>query len=367
MESGRASGSGIQNSLIHGTVVAITDFVGFYIFLKIPTYIWCHRAILILEVTVMEDNVREGNAKEKGNVSTSDTNVTEAEFQRVADRVSVITIVGNVILSIFKLFAGIMAHSSAMISDAIHSASDVFSTFIVIIGIRLASKKPDKEHPYGHERMECVAAIVLAITLFITGLGIGMDAFNNIIKGGYDDLQVPGMLALIAAVVSIVIKEMMYWYTRHYAIKLDSGALMADAWHHRSDAFSSVGALIGIGGARLGYPVMDSVASLVIFIFITKAAFDIFKDSVDKMVDHSCDEETERQIYECVMDNKDVIGIDLLQTRVFGNKIYVDVEIEADGSYTLLEAHDIAEAVHQDIEKSFPKVKHIMVHVNPAR
>ena len=304
---------------------------------------------------------------EKIKTKSQENYSSETEFRNVANRVSLFTIIGNVVLSVIKLLAGIIAHSSAMISDAVHSASDVFSTFVVIIGIKLASKKPDKEHPYGHERMECVAAIVLAMVLFITGLGIGLEAVKNIIHGNYGDLQVPGVLALIAAIVSIVSKEAMYWYTRHYAKKIDSSALMADAWHHRSDAFSSIGALIGIGASRLGYPVMDSIASLVIFVFIVKAAFDIFKDAIDKMVDHSCDEETEKQIYECVMKNEDVLGIDLLQTRVFGNKIYVDVEIQADASYTLQKAHDIAEAVHDDIEESFPKVKHIMVHVNPAK
>ncbi|MGN0608697.1 MAG: cation diffusion facilitator family transporter [Oscillospiraceae bacterium] len=297
---------------------------------------------------------------------TKETPVTEAEFQKTANKVSFVTIIGNVALSVVKLLAGIIAHSGAMISDAVHSASDVFSTFVVIIGIRLASKKPDKEHPYGHERMECVAAIILAVVLFITGLGIGAEALKNILSGNYSELQVPGVLALIAAIVSIVSKEAMYWYTRHYAKKIDSSALMADAWHHRSDAFSSIGALIGIAGARLGFPVMDSIASFVIFIFIAKAAFDIFKDAMDKMIDHSCDEETEKQIYDCVMKNEDVMGIDLLQTRIFGNKIYVDLEIQADGSFTLREAHSIAEAVHNDIEQNFPKVKHIMVHVNPA-
>ncbi len=304
---------------------------------------------------------------EKIKTKTQENYSSETEFRNVANRVSLFTIIGNVVLSVIKLLAGIIAHSSAMISDAVHSASDVFSTFVVIIGIKLASKKPDKEHPYGHERMECIAAIVLAMVLFITGLGIGLEAVKNIIHGNYGDLQVPGVLALIAAIVSIVSKEAMYWYTRHYAKKIDSSALMADAWHHRSDAFSSIGALIGIGASRLGYPVMDSIASLVIFVFIVKAAFDIFKDAIDKMVDHSCDEETEKQIYECVMKNENVLGIDLLQTRVFGNKIYVDVEIQADASYTLQKAHDIAEAVHDDIEESFPKVKHIMVHVNPAK
>lgn len=304
---------------------------------------------------------------EKIKTKTQENYSSETEFRQVANRVSLVTIIGNVALSVIKLLAGIIAHSSAMISDAVHSASDVFSTFVVIIGIKLASKKPDKEHPYGHERMECVAAIVLAMVLFITGLGIGLEAVKNIIHGNYGDLQVPGILALIAAIVSIISKEAMYWYTRYYAKKIDSSALMADAWHHRSDAFSSIGALIGIGASRMGFPVMDSIASLVIFVFIVKAAFDIFKDAIDKVVDHACDEGTEKQIYDCVMKNENVMGIDLLQTRVFGNKIYVDVEIQADASYTLQKAHDIAEAVHDDIEKSFPKVKHIMVHVNPAK
>ncbi len=290
----------------------------------------------------------------------------EENFQRVAKKVSVTTIIGNLVLSVLKLIAGIVAHSSAMISDAVHSASDVFSTFVVMIGIKLASKEPDKEHPYGHERLECVAAIVLAMVLFITGLGIGAEALGNIVQGNYNDLQVPGMLALVAAIISIVSKEGMYWYTRINAKRIDSSALMADAWHHRSDAFSSIGALVGIAGARMGFPVMDSIASLVIFLFIVKAAYDIFKDSIDKMVDHSCDEKTEKDIFECVTENEDVMGVDLLQTRIFGNKIYVDVEIQVDGSYTLQEAHKIAETVHDNIEKNFPKVKHIMVHVNPA-
>ena len=292
--------------------------------------------------------------------------VSEDEFQRVANRVSFVTIIGNILLSVMKLIAGFIAHSNAMISDAIHSASDVFSTFVVIIGIKLASKKADKEHPYGHERLECVAAIVLSMVLFITGFGIGAAALKNITSGDYNNIVVPGILALVAAIVSIVSKEAMYWYTRYNAKRIDSSALMADAWHHRSDAFSSIGALIGIAGARLGFPIMDSIASLIIFVFIIKAAYDIFKDAIDKMVDHACDDDTVNQIRECVMKHEDVLGIDMLQTRIFGNKIYVDLEIETDGSYTLSKAHTIAETVHDDIEKSFPKVKHIMVHVNPA-
>lgn len=300
------------------------------------------------------------------NMMTAAPAVSEDEFKKVANKVSFITIVQNVLLSVFKLFAGIFAHSNAMISDAIHSASDVFSTIIVIIGVKLASKDSDKEHPYGHERLECVAAIVLSIVLLYTGIKIGSQAVKDIIGGNYQNLQKPGALALVAAIVSIATKEIMYWYTRHYAKKIDSSALMADAWHHRSDALSSVGALVGIGGAMMGFPVMDSIASIVIFVFIAKAAYDIFKDAMDKMVDHSCDDETEGEMRKFILAQKEVLGVDLLHTRIFGNKIYVDVEIDVDGSYTLRRAHDIAEEVHEGIEKNFPKVKHVMVHVNPA-
>lgn len=291
----------------------------------------------------------------------------EEDFEKVAMKVSTVTIFWNAVLAVFKFIAGVIASSNAMISDAIHSASDVFSTIVVMIGVKLASKESDKEHPYGHERLECVAAIILSMVLLGTGLVIGYEAFINIIKGHYDKIKIPGILALVAAIISIIVKELMYWYTRINAKKIDSSALMADAWHHRSDALSSIGALIGITGARLGFPIMDSIASLVIFIFIVKAAFDIFMDAVDKMVDHSCDEETKESIRQCVLENDKVEGIDLLNTRLFGNKIYVDIEICVDGEYTLNEAHKIAEDVHDSIEERFAKIKHIMVHVNPKK
>ena len=285
-------------------------------------------------------------------------------MEKTAMKVSIISIIANVVLAAFKLVAGVFAHSGAMISDAIHSASDVFSTFVVMIGIKIASKEPDEEHPYGHERMECVAAIILATILCITGLGIGKNALSNI-TGNSGEMAVPGVLALITAIVSIIVKEAMFWYTRHYAKKIDSGALMADAWHHRSDALSSIGAFIGIIFARMGYVMMDSIACLVICVFIVKAAYDIFKDAIDKMVDKSCSLEVEAEIRTIVMSVDGVKGIDSLSTRLFGNKMYVDIEIRADGEKTLNETHEIAEAVHDSIEAQFEKVKHIMVHVNP--
>lgn len=285
---------------------------------------------------------------------------------KIAMRVSLVSIAVNIALSLFKFLAGIFASSGAMISDAIHSASDVFSTIIVIIGVRISAKQADTKHQYGHERLECVASIILAVILAETGLGIGISGIKTILSGNYDNLQIPGILALIAALVSIAVKEWMFWYTRAAAKKINSGAVMADAWHHRSDALSSIGAFIGIFGARLGFPILDPIASVVICIFIVKAAFDIFKDAIDKMIDKSCDTETVNKITTIILEQDGVQKIDELKTRLFGTKIYVDVEIAANGEISLSEAHKVAEEVHLAIETEFPTVKHCMVHVNPV-
>lgn len=287
--------------------------------------------------------------------------------KQIAMRVSTVSILVNVALSVFKLAAGILAHSGAMVSDAIHSASDVFSTIVVMVGVQVASKEADEEHPYGHERLECVAAIILAVVLFATGAAIGYQGLEQLLGGNHEQIAVPGVLALVAAIVSIAVKEWMYWYTVIAANKINSGALKADAWHHRSDALSSVGALFGILGARMGYPFLDCVASVIICVFVVKAAYDIFKDAVDKMIDTSCDKDTLKKLRKIIRSQEGVLGISKLTTRIFGSKIYVDVEIEADGNLTLNAAHDIAERVHDSIEQKMENVKHCMVHVNPKK
>lgn len=282
-----------------------------------------------------------------------------------AMHVSRVSIVINLALSGFKLFAGVAAHSGAMISDGIHSASDVLSTLIVMAGVVMAGHRSDKEHPYGHERMECVAAVLLAAVLFATGAGVGIEAVKNVVSKGMDHLDTPGRLAMYAAVLSIVVKEWMYWYTRAAAKQNDSQALMADAWHHRSDALSSVGALAGIAGARMGFAVLDPVASLVICLFIVKAAAGIFRDAVDRMVDKSCDDGTVEAMRETALAMESVMGVDGIRTRMFGPRVYVDLEIAADPALRLDQAHHIAHQVHDAIEAEFPQVKHCMVHVNP--
>ena len=313
------------------------------------------------------------------------------EQVKIAMEVSQKSLIGNVALSAIKFIAGVVANSGAMISDAIHSASDVFSTLIVMIGVKLSSKAEDKEHPYGHERLECVAAIILAMVLFLTGAFIAYESIQKILSATAeplpipgtleeakftssistfldhsDPLPIPGTLAVVAAVISIIVKEIMFWYTRHYANLIHSEALMADAWHHHSDALSSVGALVGIVGARMGLPVLDPVAGLFICFFIAKAAVDIFREAVEKMVDHNCDDAFENALREKILSYTEVHSIDLLKTREFGNRVYIELEISVDGKLPLIEAHEIAETIHDDIEENFSQVKHVMIHLNPC-
>ncbi|MCL2568829.1 MAG: cation diffusion facilitator family transporter [Oscillospiraceae bacterium] len=272
----------------------------------------------------------------------------------------------NALLAAFKLFAGIFANSQAMISDAIHTLSDMLTTFLVIAGIRLGARKADASHQYGHERFENVAAILLSVILAVTGVLIGWAGITRIMEAATDPIPVPGLLALIAALVGIAMKEGMYWRTRHYAKKLNSSVLMADAWHNRSDSLSSIGSFVAILGARLGFPVLDPLASVVICFFILKAAVDVFRDAVNKMTDHAVDEKTAVAIRTVVLDCPGVRHLDVLYTRAFGDRIFVDIEISVDGDLPLHEAHEIAQQVHNRVEAEFPNVKHCMVHMNPA-
>lgn len=297
--------------------------------------------------------------------------IPETEAGKITVRLAVVGILGNVFLAAFKLCAGILGHSAAMISDSIHTISDVFATLIAFVGVIVSKRKADKEHPYGHERLECVASLLLAVILFATGLGIGWSCVRVLADGSYRELRLPGLLPVAAAAVSIAVKEAMFQYTMYYAKKLRSSAFRADAWHHRSDAISSVGALVGIVGARHGFPFLDQVAGIVICVMILVVAVGIFKDAVEKMLDTSCGEPFETSLRDYVLrfaerEGQDV-GIDLLRTRKFGEKEYVELEIHADENLSLRDAHEIAERLHDGIEREFPDIKHVMIHVNPAR
>lgn len=276
------------------------------------------------------------------------------------------TLIAGSLLSAFKLFAGISAHSAAMLSDAVHSLSDVFGEIIVIAGVKMAGRESDKDHPYGHERLECVAAIILSFVLFSIGAAIGWSGVRKI-TGVSAPPSAPGFLALAAAAVSIIVKEAMFQYAHAAAGRTDSVALEASAWHHRSDAMSSIGSFAGILGARLGYPVFDPAAGVIISLFILKAAVDIFRDAVSRMTDRACADDVIAGLRAVVLSQAGVRSADQVKTRLFGDKIYVDVEISVDGAMPLNLAHDTAQRVHDVIESQFPKVKHCMVHVNPAK
>ncbi len=283
--------------------------------------------------------------------------------KKIAIRVSVVTLIVNIVLSIIKLFVGVVGKSSAMVSDAVHSASDVFSTVIVMVGITVSNKEADYEHQYGHEKLESIASIVLSIILVITGAGIGIDGILLILSDR-SEIAIPSGITLYVAILSILVKEWMYWYTKSAANKIKSDVLLADAWHHRTDAFTSIGSFIGILGARMGYAILEPIASVLICVFIIKAAYDIFIQATDKTVDKSCDEETINNIKEIVFSVDGVLDIDDLKTRMFGNKIYIDIEIATNGEMKLTDAHDIAHKVHDKVEE-IEGVKHCMVHVNP--
>ncbi len=300
-----------------------------------------------------------------GKNSGSPQELSPEERGRIISHATAVGIWGNILLSTYKLAAGILGHSGAMLSDAIHSFSDVLATFVAWIGVRMAEEKADRDHPYGHERFECVASIILAIILFTTAFGIGYGQFVKILSHGSGTQSVPGKIAFVAAIISILVKELMYHYTKHCARKLRSSAFMADAWHHRSDALSSIGSLIGITGARDGFPILDPIAGFIISLFILKVAISVFRDAVSKIVDKSCPKEFEEQLTACILEEPGVIDVDILRTRTFGERIYVDAEIGIDGAKTLSQAHQIAENVHDRIERKYPDIKHIFIHENP--
>ena len=284
---------------------------------------------------------------------------------KIINKVAIVTIVVNLILSIGKFVAGIVGNSTAMVSDAVHSASDVLSTFIVLIGARIAVKSEDRDHNYGHDKFENIASIILAMMLFATALALGYAGIQSIISATKGEFVKPSYIALVAAIVSIVVKEGMYWYTIYYAKKLDSQALKADAWHHRSDAFSSVASFVGILGAILGALVLEGIATLLIAVLIIKVSYDIVKVVIKQLTDHAAPEELVSKIYKTIDEDEDVKNIDVLKTRISGSIIYVDAEIAVDSSLNIVDAHAIAERVHDKIEQDFKEVRHIAIHVNP--
>lgn len=277
-------------------------------------------------------------------------------------RVSIITIIINIILSAAKIVAGVIGQSSAMLADGVHTLSDVLTTLVVLLGLKISSKEADENHPYGHEKYEPIFAKVLSIFLIITGILIGYEGIKILITG---DIKTPGTIALIAAFISIITKEGMFWYTIKTAKKVKSFSMEADAWHHRTDAMSSIGTFAGILGARMGLKILDPIAAIIVSLFIIKVGIDLYLQSIKGLVDEAADDEIIEKIKELAFSVEGVKDIKNLKTRIFGNRIYVDVDILVKGTLTVIEGHEIAEKVHDLIEEGIDDVKHCMVHVEP--
>jgi cation diffusion facilitator family transporter len=284
------------------------------------------------------------------------------EREKIGTKVSWITIFISTFLCLFKIIAGVVGKSSAMIADGVHTLSDILTTFVVILGLKISSKEEDEKHPYGHEKFELIFAKAISVILIITGFSIGYEGIKKLILG---EISTPGKIALVAAAASIVLKEGMYWYTIIIARKIKSISMEADAWHHRSDAFSSIGTFIGIFAARMGYRFFDPLAALVVSFFIVKVGIEFYLKATKALVDESVDKETIEKIKNIVMSVDGVKGIQSLKTRVFGHRIYVDLEIYVDERLNVKEGHDIAEKVHDALEGEIDSIKHCMVHVEP--
>ncbi|MBQ7175301.1 MAG: cation transporter [Lachnospiraceae bacterium] len=293
--------------------------------------------------------------------------VSQELYDKLVKQMTEVGVLGNVFLAVFKIFAGIFGHSTAMVSDAIHTFSDVFATIIAWYGVKMANRGEDKEHPYGHERLECVAAMILGVILLGTGAGVGFSCYESIVN--HTVVKSPGVIALVAAIVSIAVKEGMFWYTMHCAKIVHSTAFKADAWHHRGDALSSVGALIGIAGARMGYPVMDKIAGIIICLVIIGVGAGTIKDAIGKMLDSSADDEYENEIKDCVnsaiAELEGINSIQKLFTRKFGEKFYTDIYVRIDPDMPVKDAYNKTQVIASKVRGEVPQIKFAYVHMVP--
>lgn len=281
-----------------------------------------------------------------------------------SNKVTKQSIAWNILLTIIKIAAGVFGKSSAMIADGLHSASDIISSVGVLLGNYISATPVDKEHNYGHEKAETLVSFLLSILLIVVSGSIGIKAVKSL--GNIDEIAIPTVLPLVVAIISILIKEYQYRITIKIAKKINSPALKADAWHHRSDALSSVAAFVGIGGAMLGFKVFDPIASIVVAIFVAKVGIEILVGSTNELMDVSIDLEQEEQIKEIAKNTEGVRNLGEIRSRKHGAMAYVDLVICVDGDLTVREGHDIANQLEKDIIRDMEFVKGITVHVEPC-
>ena len=277
----------------------------------------------------------------------------------------------NFLLVIFKFIAGILGHSAAMIADAVHSLSDFATDIVVLIFTRISNKPQDKNHDYGHGKYETLATAIIGIVLFAVGASIcwnGLQAIQTVWQGGR--LPAPGMLAFAGAIISIVSKELIYRYTIHVGRKINSSAVIANAWHHRSDAFSSIGTAIGIGGAIVlgeSWSVLDPMAAVVVSFFIMKVAVQLLKPCVDELTEKSVPDEIEKEICLIAENTPGVSAIHNLRTRRIGNHYAIEMHVRMDGHLTLYEAHAKASVIENKLKEKYGNETHVGIHVEPVK
>ena len=285
-----------------------------------------------------------------------------------------VTIVGSVVnflLLVFKFVAGILGNSAAMVADAVHSLSDFVTDVIVVVFVRISGKPEDKCHAYGHGKFETLATAVIGIILFFVGLGMFYSAATTIVdvvEG--KTLEAPGMLALVAAVLSVLLKELLYRYTVYKGKNLDSQVVIANAWHHRSDAFSSIGTLVGISGAVFlgkSWRILDPIAAVVVSFFVIKVAIQLLKPCLDELLEKSLPVEVENKIIDIILSFPNVSSPHHLRTRRIGNLMAIEVHIRMDGNISLNESHDTATQIEQRLRQEFGDKTHIGIHMEPVR
>ena len=286
-------------------------------------------------------------------------------------RVTLVGTAGNIALLTFKFIAGIVGHSSAMIADAVHSFSDFITDIIVLVFVRISAKPQDQSHDYGHGKFETIASFIIGLALMAAALGIIVSGALKIAAwADGEELESPGMLALWAALLSIACKELLYRYTVLRGKALSSNALIANAWHHRSDALSSIGAAIGIGGAILlghRWTVLDPLASIVVGAMLVKVAVELLRPSIGELTDCSLPEETEHEIADIIRSCPGVAEPHNLRTRRIGNRIAIEVHIRMDGDLTLREAHDRTTHIEHRLKERYGAATHISIHTEPIK
>jgi len=286
-------------------------------------------------------------------------------------KVTIVGSAGNVALLTFKFIAGVMGHSSAMIADAVHSLSDFITDVIVLAFVHVSAKPQDVSHDYGHGKYETFASFIIGLALLAAATGIIVSGVAKVIDwAGGEQLAAPGWLALVAAVVSIMVKEVLYQYTVRRGKRLDSQAMIANAWHHRSDAFSSIGAALGIGGAILlgnRWTVLDPLASVVVGGILVKVSIDLLRSSMGELTEHSLSSDVEKEIENIIRSFPDVSEPHNLRTRRIGNRIAIEAHVRMDGNTSLTAAHDRATAIEQAIRQRFGQQTHVSIHMEPTR